>query len=151
MGIQQARKFDRGVADMKIQYSLALLIAGAVLVPGVADAHHSFAMFDTSKMMVKKAIIKEVQWANPHVWVDVVVTNDQGQPEVWSLEAGATNTLMRLGWKRDSLKPGDTVDAAFYPMKNGSHAGGMMTITTANGTVLSAVGQGAPPEPGKER
>jgi hypothetical protein len=122
---------------MRILFSLALLAAGFLLAPGVADAHHSFAMFDMSKSVVKKAVVKNVEWANPHVWINVIITNDQGLPEEWGLETTSTHMLGRRGWKRDSLKPGDKIDAAFFPMRNGTHAGSMRSITTADGTVLN--------------
>jgi len=85
-------------------------------------AHHSAAMFDDSKVMELKGTIKELQWANPHIWIQVVVDQD-GKKTEWSLEGGSPNTLSRNGWRATTFKPGDVVTVRFNPMKDGSAAG----------------------------
>jgi Family of unknown function (DUF6152) len=108
-----------------------------------AAAHHSFAMFDLEKSVEVEAIIKAVHWQNPHVWIDITM-KPKGKPEqAWAIEAGATRTLIRQGWKRESLKPGDKVLIEFHPMRNGSKAGSLVQVTLASGEVLKLGAQGA--------
>jgi len=94
----------------------------AVAAGSQVAAHHSAAMFDDSKVLELKGTIKELQWANPHIWIQVVVEQD-GKKTEWSLEGGSPNTLSRSGWRATTFKPGDVVTVRFNPMKDGSAAG----------------------------
>jgi hypothetical protein len=100
-----------------------LLAAGSLLlVAQPVLAHHSAAMFDDSKMLELKGTVKELQWTNPHIWIQVVFDQD-GQKTEWSLEGGSPNSLSRNGWRSTTFKPGDVVTVRFSPMKDGSAAG----------------------------
>ena len=102
---------------------LALVFAtGALLVTRPAAAHHSAAMFDDEKVVELKGTIKEMQWKNPHVWIQVVVVQD-GKPTEWSLEGGSPNSLSRNGWRSNTFKAGDEVAVRLNPMKDGTPAG----------------------------
>ena len=85
-------------------------------------AHHSAAMFDDDKVVELNGTIKEVQWTNPHIWIQVVVDNN-GQKSEWSIEGGSPNTLSRNGWKATTFKSGDPVLVRVNPMKDGTSAG----------------------------
>jgi hypothetical protein len=121
---------------MKITSPLSALLACAILAPGLASAHHSFSMFERDKRVEKAGSIKEVQWNNPHVWVYILATNEQGVQEEWGFETVGTVGLIRTGWKRDSLKPGDKVIATFKPMKDGTHSGSLTQLKREDGTFL---------------
>ena len=101
-----------------------IFIAGtlAVSVATPVLAHHSAAMFDDAKVVEKKVTVKELQWANPHIWLQVVL-DENGKKTEWSLEGGSPNTLSRQGWRASTFKPGDVVTVRFNPMKDGSAAG----------------------------
>ena len=86
-------------------------------------AHHSASMFDDTKVVEKKATVKELQWTNPHIWLQVVVVDEKGTKTEWSLEGGSPNTLSRQGWRATTFKAGDVVTVRFNPMKDGSAAG----------------------------
>jgi hypothetical protein len=125
--------------------SLALFVGCAILASPVARAHHSFAMFDLTQTVEKEGVVKDLQWTNPHVWL-TIETMDAGTPEEWGFESGPTNYLLRSGWKRDSLKPGDKVVVTLHPMKDGSHAGSLMAVKLDDGKVLNLGVQGAKPD-----
>jgi hypothetical protein len=129
---------------MKAQ-SLLLAAAAALAMAGSASAHHSFAMFDMTKELTFDATVKDVHWSNPHVWIDVMAAKPNGPSEPWGIEAGATNTLTRQGWKRDSLKPGDKIKVQAHPMRNGTADASLIQITTADGQILTLGSQGARP------
>ena len=99
----------------------AALCATAISVAPLA-AHHSAAMFDDEKVVELNGTIKEVQWTNPHIWIQVVVDNN-GQKTEWSLEGGSPNSLSRNGWRATTFKAGDAVIVRLNPMKDGSAAG----------------------------
>jgi hypothetical protein len=101
----------------------ALLVAiGIALAVPPLLAHHSAAMFDDANVLELTGVVKEMQWANPHIWIQVIV-DDNGTKKEWSLEGGSPNTLSRRGWRSTSFKPGDMVTVRLNPMKDGTAAG----------------------------
>jgi hypothetical protein len=103
----------------------ALLILSSALAP----AHHSFAMFDNEKTIKLTGKVKEFQWTNPHIWVQVMVADPATGKEIeWSIEGGSPNGLSRQGWKRSSIKAGDTVELAVHPLKDGAYGGSLVTV-----------------------
>lgn len=98
------------------------ILAAATLATAPGRAHHSAAMFDDSRVVELKGVVKELQWTNPHVWLQITV-DEKGTKKEWSVEAGSPNTLSRTGWRSSSFKPGDAVIVRVNPMKDGSAAG----------------------------
>jgi len=108
---------------------LAITAAVLALACGAASAHHSFAMFDQVAEKTLVGTIKEVQWTNPHIWVQVLVKNPAtGQDVEWSIEGASPNALSRQGWSRSSLKAGDQVEVVIHPLKNGDNGGSLIRI-----------------------
>jgi hypothetical protein len=107
------------------------IVAAALLAPasGTVLAHHSFAMFDQGKEAKLVGVIKEVQWTNPHIWVQVLVPDASGKGVEWSIEGGSPNGLAHQGWKRTSLKAGDHVEIVIHPLKNGEKGGSIMRVS----------------------
>jgi hypothetical protein len=108
----------------------------ALLLTGQASAHHSFAAFDTTQKLVLAGTVRELQWGNPHVWLQVLVPNKAGVVEEWGFESFGISMLRRAGWKSTSLKPGDKVTVTVSPMKDGSRGGQLLRVILADGTVL---------------
>src|SRR5438874_12749610 len=100
----------------------AVLIAAIALgaVAQSALAHHSASMFDPEKVKELTGTIKEFQWKNPHVWIQLNVQNASGAKEEWSIEGGGPNSLSRQGWRPTTFKPGDPVGIKGNPMKDGA-------------------------------
>jgi hypothetical protein len=107
------------------------------LFSGAVFAHHSFAMFDQDKEVKLVGTIKEVQWTNPHIWVQVLVKNPAGEAVEWSVEGGSPNGLSRQGWKRTSLNAGDPVEMIIHPLKDGSNGGSLVRVSV-NGKLIGA-------------
>lgn len=128
--------------------SMPMSVIVALLAGQTAIAHHSFATFDLVKEITLKGTLKEVQFTNPHVWLQVLVPNSKGGQTEWSIEAGAPGMLLRTGWKPNSLKAGDTVTVVAHPARNGAPTGSLMRVTAPDGRVL---GPGGPPAPQKSR
>src|SRR5262245_9712381 len=103
---------------MTLAHRLAHLsvFVGLCLAPvPAAWAHHSQSEYDLrSKVDIEGAVTK-VEWKSPHVWVYVDVTNDKGETVNWSFELPSPVTLMRRGWTRDSLKPGEHIKVSGAP------------------------------------
>ena len=115
-------------------FSLAGIAALLLTVPALA--HHSFAMFDQSKVLYLSGAVKEFEFVNPHVWLHVAIVNDKGEASTWSFEGGSPTQLVRLGWSRDDIKIEEKVEVGFRPMKDGSRGGQLMSVKLANGQRL---------------
>ena len=124
----------------------ALFLAAVIIVGGSASAHHSFAMFDLDQEVTLEGTVKELQWGNPHVWLQIRVPDGQGGATEWSLELGTTGMLTRTGWTSRTLKPDDKVTVVLNPLKSGAPSGRLVTVTLPNGRVLGPGGP-APPAP----
>src|SRR5438445_13760306 len=84
-------------------------IAAALFV-APAFAHHSFAMFDADKTVTLNGTVKEFEWTNPHAWLRVMVNDPaSGKSLQYAVEMGSPGQQARVGWKPDSVKPGDKV------------------------------------------
>lgn len=115
-------------------------IAGTCLVAlgaRVAFAHHTFAMFDASRRVTLHGTVKELQWTNPHCFLQVLVTKG-GNMQEWSLQMNAPLDLYRGGWRPGSLKPGDKITAVVDPTRDGSHSGRLRSGTGPDGKELPA-------------
>jgi hypothetical protein len=119
----------------------ALLAVGAMAV----HAHHSFAMFDNDKEQVIEGTVKEFQWTNPHIWIQVDVKAADGKVVEYSIEGGSPNGLRRQGWTKDSMKSGDKISITMHPMKDGSPGGSFMR-GAVNGAALGNPPAGRAPE-----
>lgn len=121
----------------------SLLLSGLVLASPSVYAHHSFAMFDASKSVTVNGTVKQVDYANPHVWVYLVVMNAKGQMENWGMEGGNLGGLYRMGWTKDAVKVGDKISMEVHPLKDGTLGGQIMRVTLPDGRVF---GRGGPPQ-----
>jgi len=118
-----------------------LIVAGAEALP---SAHHSFAAFDRTKEVTLTGIVREVQWNNPHAWIQVLVTDAKGKQSEWGFECGSPNMMSRTGWTRTTLKTGDKVTVVGNPLKDGRPNASLVRITLPDGRVL---GPGDAPPP----
>ena len=121
---------------MKRMIAALILVFGSCLAAQTLLAHHSAAMFDAEKVKELTGTVKEFQWKNPHVWIQIYVPNAAGAKEEWSIEGGGPNSLSRQGWRPTTFKPGDAVSIKVNPMKDGSAAGQFIGAKFADGTTV---------------
>lgn len=115
---------------------LKVLILAVLLVSGAAFAHHSFAMFDQTKVVTLKGVVREFQWTNPHAFIHIEVANDSGGKEMWQVELNSPNNLKRQGWKSTSVKAGDAVTLVLNPLRDGSKGGLFVSVKLSDGSTL---------------
>lgn len=119
--------------------TLGLAGVAAALLAGPALAHHSFAMFDATKNVTLEGTVKNFEWTNPHMWLYVMVPQNGASVE-YPLEMMAVQGAVRLGWKPDSVKPGDKVTFDFHPLRDGHPGGQLIGVVLADGKKLAVMG-----------
>src|SRR5262245_56792597 len=124
---------------MNLLYKLAVFTfaIGSILIavqPMVG--HHSGAGFNSGTVMELKGTIKEFQFKNLHVWLQVLVPDANGKVTEWSLEWGSPNSLGRQGYRPTTFPPGAKVTVRLNPMRNGSPAGGFIAAKFEDGTTI---------------
>ena len=110
---------------------LAAMVA-LIVSTGSLAAHHSFsAQYDRLKSHTITGTVTKMEWQNPHIYFYVAVKDTAGKETVWAVEGQAPNGLYRQGWRRDSLKAGDTVTVEGWLARDGSSLLNMAAVTVA--------------------
>lgn len=117
----------------------AAVLVLASLVTAVATAHHSTAEFDYTKQLTIQGKVKEVQWTNPHSYIQLLVPGDDGNQVEWSVEIGSPSLNINLGWRKNSVVAGDEVTMLLSPARNGKPYGTLRVLTFADGRELKGV------------
>ena len=124
---------------MTTKAALVLVLAGLLAATTPVDAHHAFsAEFDSEKPVKLTGSVTKLDWTNPHAWIYVDVKDESGKVANWGFELASPNGLMRNGWTRFSLKPGDVVTIEGSRAKNGSTNANAQVVVSSSGQRLFA-------------
>jgi len=108
--------------------SVAAVLAG-LLASVDSYSHHSFsAEFDIGRPVNLVGTLKSVEWTNPHAWLHVEVTDDQGKVQLWAVELLGVNALARGGMSSKTLKPGDRLTVTGYGARNGTNTANASSV-----------------------
>jgi len=106
---------------------------GVALSVAPALAHHSFsAEYDSKKPITLKGVVTNFEWANPHVWFYIDVTDEAGKVTNWACEMGPPNGLQRSGWTKSTMKVGDEVTVEGTLAKDGAKQLNSRSVTMTN-------------------
>jgi hypothetical protein len=123
---------------MKVKLAIFfIVICGFLAVGSPVFAHHGNAAYDMSKVIPMKATITKFEYSNPHTQVYYDVTDDKGNVEHWVAETTNPAMLNRVGWSRDTLKPGDQVTLYVNPNKVGAKVTFLQKVVFPDGKELS--------------
>ena len=133
---------------MRAKYLTALAGATLTLAAGVpAIAHHSFAAeFDINRPIQLEGVVTRMEFSNPHSWLHIEVTTEDGEKQDWAVEGGAPNALVRRGWNRNSIPAGTPVRVQGYQARDRSNRASGREIVLPDGSSLfmGSTGAGAP-------
>ena len=133
---------------MSVAAAAAVIAAG--VWPASVAAHHSFAAeFDGEKPVTLQGTVVKWEMINPHGWITIDVAAPDGKTTQWMVETSNPNGLMRLGWTKRSLNPGDQITVEAYRAKDGSNTANAARITLADGSKVFAGSAGTPGAPGQ--
>ena len=125
--------------------------AGMLLAAGLpVVAHHSFsAEFDQNKQLTLEGKVVQMEWVNPHSWLQIDVTKADGTVERWRIEGGSPSVLLRLGWNRNSLPAGTKIKVVAFQAKDGSLRASSRDIQFPDGRKMDLGGSANTEGPGK--
>ena len=130
--------------DAPMKYRSLAVTAAAVALFGAASAvpvgaHHSFAAeYDSSKTIKVTGEVVRLEWTNPHARVVVDGKDENGVKKEWDFELGPPTTLMRRGWNRNSLKPGNVITVEGFRSKDEPSTANARTVKLSDGRQVFA-------------
>jgi len=127
--------------------SVISAVASLLFASAASWAHHAFSgEFDSTKPVKLRGVVVRMEWINPHAWLHLAVTDEDGNVETWMVEAGPPGALVRRGWKKDSVIPGIELLVEGYQAIDGSNRANGRDVTFPDGRRLFAgsSGTGAP-------
>jgi len=110
-----------------------LWVATMALMGSLAHAHHSAAMFDRKVTLTLSGTVKRFDYVNPHSWLYVEVSNDDGRTTEWGFELDAPPRLRRIGISPSFWQAGDSIKLKTNPLIDGRPAGLLVGAVTADG------------------
>jgi len=116
---------------------MLITVIGLLLGAASALAHHAFAAeFDVESPVSLTGTVTKVEMINPHSWIHIEVTAEDGEPTVWMVEGGSPNALFRRGITRQSVPIGSELTVDGYQARDGSNRAVGRNIMFADGTAL---------------
>src|SRR5579863_3442936 len=137
------RDMTQGEAIMrKNSWSLIVSVVALLALAGPAMAHHGTAAYETDKSATVTGTVTRFDFTNPHVILAMTAKGSSGNTTEWQAELTSPNHLARVGWSRNTLKPGDQITISGFLAKSGANSMWIQKISRADGTPLSLGGGG---------
>lgn len=122
----------------------AVFVTAILLASTSAEAHHSAVMFEPKKEVTLEGVVKEFQFTNPHSWLLVDVTNQDGSVTTWGFEAEGPTALLRNGVRPADFRAGTKLTITGRPMKDGRPGALWLKAVRADGVEFYPGGRRAP-------
>jgi hypothetical protein len=126
--------------------SLAIMLATIALLSTIetAQAHHSFAPYERELQIRLDGTVTRYQWTNPHVYIELDRTDENGEVSHWLIECANPGILNRVGWKWNMVEAGDEISVIVSPLRNGEAGALLKALRLADGTTYSNGGPAGP-------
>jgi hypothetical protein len=113
--------------------AIALVIAMAASVL----AHHSFAVYDHTRTVTVRGTVTKFQWTNPHGFIEMDVTQNDGTVKHFTVELTSINMMQRVGWRSNMIKAGDKIQVVGAPLLNGDPVALGIEVVLADGKTMA--------------
>ena len=126
--------------------TLSLALAGLAITAPVS-AHHGFGSFDLRSTIELTGTVTDLDWVNPHAWLYLEVTRENGAVAAYRCEMRAATVLRRSGWSPDMFTVGEQVTISGSPDREDSNSCYVSTVIFADGSSIDRYGQRTEPTP----
>ncbi len=117
-----------------VQFRRTILLTATLVGLAVpAIAHHSHAQYDMVEFTHLEGTVAEFHLLNPHAWVYLSVEGNDGEPEIWALEAAGAGGLRGMGIGPNTISVGETVSVRCHRLLDDSNGCLLGYITGADG------------------
>jgi hypothetical protein len=120
----------------------SLLAVAALAVGATAWAHHSAVAFDFGKSVQYTGTVKLFRAVEPHLRVELELKDEKGT-RIVRFEGHSLNNLYRGGYRKDSVKLGDTLTVTAAPYRDGHEGGYVIGAQTKGGKYWGMGGRAA--------
>src|SRR5580704_14139166 len=122
-----------------------VVAVGLLSVCGTMYAHHGTAgAYENTVRITAKVTVTNLVWSNPHGQIFFDLKNDKGETENWGIELLSPGNLVRIGWYKTSIKPGDTILVSFTPAMGDRHFGACGHFVSTDGKMFYTAQCGVP-------
>ena len=111
--------------------ALVTIPVAALALP--AWAHHSHNAYEVTVWSDMEGTVREVHLMNPHSWIFLDVTDENGETVTWSLEAASPNSILENGVKPEDVRPGDRIKVRIHLLRDGTNGGLLGFVTPMHG------------------
>ena len=118
-----------------VRVIVAAAALAMALIAAPVTAHHSFGFYDMHKTTEIDGTVQKYEWSNPHCWLFLMVAGGSGDT-AYGFEMQSVGEMLRKGWAKSSLRPGDKIKVKFHPMRDGTPNGLLLSATTADGALI---------------
>jgi hypothetical protein len=109
-----------------------------------APAHHSNAEFDVRQTGSVEGVVTRYDWTNPHVYIFIEQTAEDGSTTEWEIEAYPPASMRRLGWSPDAIAVGDRIQVSGSPSRRVGANRLLLTGMARSDTTLFDTASAAP-------
>ena len=112
---------------------ISLVALYAVALSSPAWSHHSHNAYEVTVWSNLEGTVRDVYLMNPHTWIYLDVTDENGETTTWSLEAASPNSIMENGVKPEDVRPGDQIKVRIHLLRDGTNGGLLGFVTPLHG------------------
>jgi hypothetical protein len=123
---------------MRTRLMAGLVAVGLIFVSAPLGAHHSTSMYNMASPTTVTGVVKKFEWTNPHAYIYLDVTGEDGKVVTWTVEMMSLNHLKSYGWTRNTVKAGDVISCTGGAAKSGDPAMLASLMKLADGRMIKS-------------